>query len=71
MAAQVLAADLNVQAGASPCPSATAAIDQALALLEKYHFDGNGYAPRLTAADASVAGQAASALDAYNNGTLC
>jgi hypothetical protein len=71
MAAQFLAADLNVQAGASPCPSATAAIDQALALLEKYHFDGNGYAPRLTAADASVAGQAASALDGYNNGALC
>jgi len=71
MAAQLLAADLNVQGGAGICPAAVTAINQAHALLSKYHFDGNGYSPKLTSADASLANQLATTLDKYNNNTLC
>jgi hypothetical protein len=71
MAAQLLAADLNVFSGAGTCPAATSAINQAHALLSKYHFDGNGYSPKLTKADANLANQLANTLDKYNNNLLC
>jgi hypothetical protein len=71
MAAQLLAADLNVFSGAGTCPAATSAINQAHALLSKYGFDGNGYSPKLTKADATLANQLATKLDRYNNNLLC
>jgi len=71
MAAQLLAADLNVQAGAGTCASAVNAINAAHQLLSKYSFDGNGYTPKLTTADASLANSLATTLDKYNNNKLC
>jgi hypothetical protein len=71
MAAQLLAADLNVAAGAGSCAASTSAITQAQQLLVKYSFDGNGYSPKLTSADATLANNLANTLDKYNNNTLC
>jgi hypothetical protein len=71
MTAQLLAADLNITAGAGACAAAITAINQGHALLTKYGFDGNGYSPKLTSADASLANSLATALDQYNNNKLC
>jgi plastocyanin len=71
MAAQLLAADLNVAAGAGTCASAINAINLAQALLLKYSFNGSGYTGKLTAADANLAYQLAGILDQYNNNQLC
>jgi len=71
MAAQLLAADLNIQAGAGSCAAAASAINQAHALLTKYNFNGNTYSPKLTTADANLANQLATSLDKYNNNKLC
>jgi hypothetical protein len=71
MAAQLLAAMLNVQAGAGQCAASATAINQAQALLVKYHFDGLTYTPKLTASDANLANQLATTLDKYNNNQLC
>jgi hypothetical protein len=71
MAAQLLAADLNVGAGAGNCAASATAINQAHALLSKYKFDGNGYTPKLTAADTTLANNLATTLDKYNNNKLC
>jgi plastocyanin len=71
MAAQLLAADLNVQGGAGSCAASTSAITQAQQLLVKYSWDGQSYSPKLTAADANLANQLATTLDKYNNNKLC
>jgi hypothetical protein len=71
MAAQLLAADLNVVSGAGTCAASTSAITQAHALLDKYKFDGKTYTPKLTSADATLANFLASQLDKYNNNKLC
>jgi hypothetical protein len=71
MAAQLLAADLNVFSGAGTCAASTSAITQAHALLDKYKFDGDSYTPKLTAADATLANSLATKLDKYNNNKLC
>jgi hypothetical protein len=71
MAAQLLAADLNVAAGAGVCSSAVTAINQAQALLVKYGFNGNSYSPKLTSADTTLANNLATTLDKYNNNLLC
>jgi hypothetical protein len=75
LAAQLLAAKLNVQAGAGACPAASNAISQAQTLLAKYHFNGTGSytsgANKMTAADAALANSLASTLDKYNNNLLC
>lgn len=71
MAAQLLAAKLNVTAGAGTCPASTTAITQAQALLVKYGWNGLTYSPKLTAADATLANQLNTTLDQYNNGLLC
>lgn len=70
LAAQLLAAKLNVQAGAGVCPAAVAAINDAQALLDAVDFDGNTH-KKLTAAQASQANSLASTLDRYNNNKLC
>jgi hypothetical protein len=71
MAAQLLAADLNVAAGAKTCLAATNAINAAQALLVKYGWNGQTYSPKLTAADKNLANSLASTLDKYNNNKLC
>ena len=71
MAAQLLAADLNVFSGSGTCAAATSAINQAHALLLKYSFNGNTYTPKLTKSDATLANSLASKLDKYNNNLLC
>ena len=70
-AAQLLAADLNVGAGSGQCAASATAINQAHALLTKYKFDGNGYTPKLTSADTTLANNVATSLDKYNNNKLC
>jgi hypothetical protein len=71
MAAQLLAADLNVNAQAGVCSAAVTAINNAQALLVKYHWNGNTYTPKLTSTDASLANSLAATLDKYNNNQLC
>ena len=73
LAAQLLAADLNVQAGAGTCAAAITAINQAQQLLVKYSWNGTAppYSPKLTTADANLANQLATTLDKYNNNKLC
>jgi Prealbumin-like fold domain len=71
MAAQLLGAQLNVQAGAGTCPAATNAITQGQALLVKYHWNGNTYSPALSKADKTLGNQLNGTLDQYNNGNLC
>jgi hypothetical protein len=70
LAAQLLAASLNVVAGAGGCGAATTAISDARALLTAVHFNGVTH-DKLSSAQASNANLLASALDRYNNDTLC
>ena len=70
LAAQLLAAKLNVVAGAGTCQAAADAIAQAQALLDAVNFDGTK-APTMTAAQKTQANTLASTLDKYNNGDLC
>ncbi len=70
LAAQYLAAVLNIQAGASHCPTVDTAISQAQALLTSYGFnDVKTTKPSKT--DAATANALASLLDQYNNGLIC
>ena len=75
MAAQLLAARLNVTGGAGTCPDSINAVNAAQALLVKYGWNGLTYGPpgypALTAADATLANQLNNTLDLYNNGLLC
>jgi hypothetical protein len=70
LAAQLLAAELNVKAGALTCPSAIGAIDDAQALLAAVHFNGVTH-DKLSAAQATQANALATTLDRYNNNLLC
>jgi hypothetical protein len=71
MAAQLLAAKLNVTGGAGTCADATNAINAAQALLVKYSWNGLTYTGPLTPDDAALANQLNTTLDLYNNGNLC
>ena len=75
LAAQLMATELNFQAGAGKCGAAITAEQQAQALLTKYKFDGKGSytsgAKKLSTADATLANQLATTLDKYNNNVLC
>jgi hypothetical protein len=66
MVAQLVAADLNVLAGAGQSVNAMAARNCAHALLAAIHFDGTKY-DKLTAAQIAQANCLATALDQYNN----
>ncbi len=70
LAAQLLAADLNVKAGALICPNAIGAINDAQALLEAVHFNGITH-DKLSGAQARNANTLAATLDKYNNNLLC
>ena len=70
LAAQQLAAALNVKAGALTCPNVIDAIEDAQALLAAVHFDGITH-DRLSAAKTTQANSLATTLDRYNNNLLC
>jgi hypothetical protein len=71
MAAQLLAAKLNINAQAGVCSALIPALNGAEDLLDKYGWNGNTYSPSLTAADATLANGYATTLDKYNNNQLC
>jgi hypothetical protein len=72
LAAQLLAAKLNVTAGAAACPLATSAITSAQNLLASVGFNGlSTWVNTMTPAQKSLANSLASTLDKYNNNTLC
>ena len=70
MAAQLLAAKLNVAAGAGQCAASAAAITAGQALLVAVQFDGITHL-NLTAAQRTLANSLGTTLDNYNNNTLC
>jgi hypothetical protein len=70
LAAQLLAAKLNIVAGAGSCPSAVSAINDGQTLLAAVHFNGITH-DKLSATQASQANALATTLDKYNNNTLC
>ena len=70
LAAQLLAAELNVAAGAGTCGAATTAIAQANALLSAINFDGATH-DTMSKAQKAQALTLAGILDQYNNGKLC
>jgi hypothetical protein len=68
LAAQLLAAKLNVQAGAGVCGPVTIAIAQAQALLYTINFNGTGtYLKKMSPTQAALANCLATWLDDYNN----
>jgi len=73
LAAQLLGALLNVEAGAESCTAANDAIGDALDLLEDINFEGTGsfLSPQSGGNLRAQALSLASKLDAYNNGDLC
>ncbi|HEX6049434.1 MAG TPA: hypothetical protein VFZ21_09195, partial [Gemmatimonadaceae bacterium] len=72
MAAQLLAAKLNIVAGAASCQEADEAIADGQALLAAIDFNGTGaYKNKMTADQISDANEIAGKLDDYNNNTLC
>jgi hypothetical protein len=72
MAAQLVAAKLNVVAGAETCPAATQAIADGQALLLAIGFNGTGsYTTTMTKAQKTAALSLGSTLDKYNNTLLC
>jgi hypothetical protein len=70
LAAQLLAAKLDVVAGAGTCPAAVTAINNAQALLAAIQFNGATH-NTMTAAQKTQANSLATTLDAYNNNKLC
>lgn len=66
MAAQLVAAELNLAAGAYSCQKVADTISGANTLLDKYGFTGFNQ-PSLTAGDAAAANALATTLDNYNN----
>jgi hypothetical protein len=66
MAAQLVAAELNVVAGAGTNATITNVITQAVLLLGKYDFDGKTHLA-ISAADATLMNNYAKILDDYNN----
>ena len=69
LAAQLLAAKLNVVAGAGVSTCAAMAINQAQALLDLVNFNGITH-NTLTAAQSSLMNSLANTLDRYNNNLL-
>jgi hypothetical protein len=70
LAAQLLAAKLNIKAGALTCPSATSAISDAQALLVAVHFTGINH-DKLSQVQTTQANSLATTLDHFNNNLLC
>jgi hypothetical protein len=70
LAAQLLAAKLNVQAGAGTCSAAINAINAGQALLDAYNFTGTAVV-KLKSSQVAGANSIARSLDRYNNNVLC
>ena len=70
LAAQLLAAKLNLVAGAGVCPAAVSAINDAQTLLDVVNFDGVRH-DKMTPVQTSQANALATKLDQYNNNVLC
>jgi hypothetical protein len=70
LAAQLLAANLNLAAGAGSCPAAVTAANDSQALLQSIRFNGITH-DKLSAAQSSQATALARTLDRYNNNLLC
>jgi len=70
LAAQLLAAKLNIVAGAGSCPAAVGAINDGQTLLAAIHFNGTTH-DKVTTAQATKANALATTLDRYNNNLLC
>ena len=70
LAAQLLAAKLNIVAGAGSCPAAVSASNDAQTLLASIHFNEITH-DKLSAAQAAQANSLAMTLDRYNNNLLC
>ena len=71
LAAQLMATELNFQAGAGKCPAVVTAEAQAQALLAAAGFNGTGSYKSMSAANQTLANQLATTLDRYNNNLLC
>ena len=77
LAAQLLAAEVNLSAGAETCAAVTDAVTAGQNLLASINFNGSGnyLGPKLkpprTAAERTLANNLAATLDQYNNGLLC
>ena len=71
LAAQLLAAKLNLSAGAETCQEAVDAVNAGQALLETINFNGTRNYLRPRDARYPAANQLAATLDRYNNGNLC
>lgn len=71
LAAQLMAVELNFQAGAGKCPAIVTAEAQAQALLASIDFNGTGSYKTMSAANQALANQLANTLDRYNNNLLC
>ncbi len=70
LAAQYVAAKLNIQGGAGTCAAINTAMASAKTLFEQTGFDGAAATP-LTAAQKTLANSLAATIDQYNNGNLC
>lgn len=66
LAAQLLAAELNFNAGAGQNPTVITAVNQAVLLLGKYQFNGITHTT-ISKADATTMNSLATTLDDYNN----
>ena len=67
LVAQLIAAELNFTAGAAKNGTVISAVNQAVVLLGKYKFTGDGYTGKISAADATTMNNLAKTLDNYNN----
>jgi hypothetical protein len=67
MTAQLVAAELNLAAGAYRCGRVLTKVSEANALLTWYGFTGEKYSGKLSPTDASLANSLAMYLDNYNN----
>jgi hypothetical protein len=70
LAAQLLAAKLDVAAGAGTCGAAVTAINDAQTLLASIQFNWISH-DKMTATQTTQANSLATKLDAYNNNKLC
>ena len=70
LAAQLLAARLNVVAGAGTCPAAVNALNLAQTQLTDLHFAGISH-DKMSATQTTQANAFATTLDKYNNNQLC
>jgi hypothetical protein len=72
LAAQLLAAKLNVVAGAGACTAASSAVSNGQSLLGAVGFTGTGsYAAKMSSTQGNQATTLAATLDRYNNNLFC